>query len=558
MINIFFSCAIVSFTLIAYGNFLLNLLREKSTDLDNNFSEYGLFGIIFLSFISLLANFFFPINILFNNLVLILGFICGFFYINFTKKFIYTLILSSFLSTLLITLNNINRPDAGLYHLPFISILNDDKIIIGLSNLHTRFGLISIMQYASSVFNNSLLNDNGVVIPIALSIVFFLMYVTTELFYFLKKRSDLIVFFFLFLLSVFSLYSFSNYSEYGNDAPAFIYFFLTIILYLNIDNKNKKFLFIDKKILIASIFTVLNKVFFILIIFIPIILIFTKFKNLLKKKIFFFFFIFFILIWILKNILVSGCILYPIKITCIKNLSWYNEKNVVESHISGEAWAKAWIDQDEPKLNLKEYTQGFGWFKTWSKKHLKKINEKFTPFIIFNTLFVATLFLKCKKNIMFLYKSKKTLNKIKIILLLNILGSLFWFLKFPIYRYGAAYLACSVSSVSVLILHYFNNKINVSKNLIKIIIFFSIFLFISFNLKRIIKNFDNVYDQYPWPRIYSLSFNNISEHKVSIKYNNKIIFYKSESECMYTKYSPCTHEVIKINYKESLGYKIFY
>jgi hypothetical protein len=290
------------------------------------------------------------------------------------------------------------------------------------------------------------------------------MYVTTELFYFLKKRSDLIVFFFLFLLSIFSLYSFSNYSEYGNDAPAFIYFFLTIILYLNIDNKNKKFLFIDKKILIASIFTVLNKVFFILIIFIPIILIFTKFKNLLKKKNFVFFFIFFISIWILKNILVSGCILYPIKITCIKNLSWYNEKNVVESHISGEAWAKAWIDQDEPKLNLKEYTQGFGWFKTWSKKHLKKINEKFTPFIIFNTLFVATLFLKCKKNVMFLYKSKKTLNKIKIILLLNILGSLFWFLKFPIYRYGAAYLACSVSSVSVLILHYFNNKINVSKN----------------------------------------------------------------------------------------------
>lgn len=311
MINIFFSCAIVSFTLIAYGNFLLNLLREKSTDLDNNFSEYGLFGIIFLSFISLLANFFFPINILFNNLILILGFICGFFYINFTKKFIYTLILSSFLSTLLITLNNINRPDAGLYHLPFISILNDDKIIIGLSNLHTRFGLISIMQYASSVFNNSLLNDNGVVIPIALCIVFFLMYVTTELFYFLKKKSDLIVFFFLFLLSIFSLYSFSNYSEYGNDAPAFIYFFLTTILYLKIDNQNKKFLFIDKKILIASIFTVLNKVFFILIIFIPVILIFTKFKNLLKKKIFSFFFIFFISIWVLKNILVRDLAPWP-------------------------------------------------------------------------------------------------------------------------------------------------------------------------------------------------------------------------------------------------------
>ena len=558
MINIFLSCAIVSFILIVYGNFLLNFFKEGAKDLDNNFSEYGLFGIIFLSFISLLTNFFFPINILFNNLILILGFIYGFFYINFTKKFFYILLLSSFLSSLLIILNNINRPDAGLYHLPYISILNNEKIIIGLSNLHTRFGHISIIQYASSIFNNSLLNENGVIIPLALCIVFFLMYIITKLFYFLKKKSDLIIFLFLFLLSIFSLYSFSNYSEFGNDAPAFVYFFLTIILYLNINNQKKKFLLNEKKILITAIFTIFNKVFFIFIIFFPLILIYKKLSNLLEKKIFTFFFIFFISIWLLKNILVSSCILYPIKATCIKNLSWYNEKNIVEAHISSEAWAKAWIDQDEPKLNYEEYNQDFKWVKTWSQKHLKKINEKFTPFIIFNIIFIALMFFKYRKSVMFLYKSKKTLNKIKIILVLNILGSLFWFFKFPIYRYGAAYLACTISSASALILYYFRDKIYISRNILKIIIFFSIFLFISFNIKRIIKNFDNVYYQYPWPKIYSLSFNNISETKVPVKYNNEIIFYKSKSECMYTKYSPCTHMEIMINFKRSLGYKIFY
>jgi hypothetical protein len=557
MINIFLSCTIVSFTLIVYGKLLLSLFKETKSDLDNNFSEYGLFGIILISFISLFTNFFFSINVLFNNLILIAGFIYGYFYINFNKKFFYIIILSSLFSTLLISLNNINRPDAGLYHLPYVSILNNEKIIIGLSNLHSRFGLISIIQYTSSVFNNSLLNDNGISIPLALCSVFFLMYLTDKLFSVLKKKSDLIIFFFLFFLLIFSFYSFSNYSEYGNDVPAFIYFFLTMIIYLNTNNLKKELRYDDKKIIIASIFAIFNKVFFILIALIPLLIIFTKYKNFFKNKKFSFFIIMFLGIWILKNIFISSCVLYPIKITCIKNLSWYNERDIVNTHISGEAWAKAWIDQDEPRIGLEEYNKGFKWFKTWSKKHLKKINEKFTPFMLFNIIFVFILFLKCQKKIYF-YKSKQTLRKFKKILLLNIAGVLFWFIKFPIYRYGAAYLACFISGISVLILYFFNTKINLNRNLIKILICFSIFLFVSVNTKRIIKNFDHVYNQYPWPKIYSFSFENIAELKIPIKDNKKIIYYKSTAECMYTIYSPCTHEEKSINYKEILGYKIFY
>lgn len=198
MVNIFLNCTIASFTLIVYGKLFLSLFKESKSDLDDNFSEYGLFGIIFISFISLFANFFFPINILFNNIILVVGFIYSYFYINFNKKFFYIIILSAFFSTLLITLNNINRPDAGLYHLPYISILNNEKIIIGLTNLHSRFGHISIMQYTASIFNNSLLNDNGIVIPLALCSVFFLIYLTDKLLSTLNKKSNLIIIFFYF------------------------------------------------------------------------------------------------------------------------------------------------------------------------------------------------------------------------------------------------------------------------------------------------------------------------------------------------------------------------
>jgi hypothetical protein len=556
MIGIFLSCIIVSFTLIVYGKILLNFFEKTKFYLNENFSEYGLFGIIFLSFISLLINFFFSISVFFNNLILIGAFIYAYYYMNFNKNFFYTIILSAFLSTLLIALNNINRPDAGLYHLPYISILNSEKIIIGLSNLHSRFGHISIMQYTSSIFNNSLLKDNGVTIPLALCIVYFLIYLKNKLFFLLKKKADLTQLYFLFLILIFCFYSFSNYSEYGNDAPAFVYFFLTTIIYLINNNSEKNLTYNDQKIIISAIFVVFNKVFFLFIFLIPLSIILSKYKKVLKTKIFFLFIFIFLLIWFIKNILVSSCLIYPIKITCFKNTAWYNELETTNTQVSSEAWAKAWIDQEEPRINMEEFKENFRWFETWKKKHLKKINEKFTPFLIFNIIFVLLIFFK-RKNGIRLHKSKLNLKKIIIILSINIVGILFWFLKFPIYRYGAAYLACFVSALSVIILYLSFDKINLNKNIIKFSVFLCIILFVSVNLKRIVINFNYSYNQYPWPKIYSLSFDNIAKEKISIKNNQKIIYYKSKSECMYSTLTPCTHEEKKIQYKDFFKYKMF-
>ena len=60
------------------------------------------------------------------------------------------------------------RPDAGLYHLPYVKILNDEKIIFGLSNLHSRYGHISIIQYLSAISNNLIFKENGIVFAQAL------------------------------------------------------------------------------------------------------------------------------------------------------------------------------------------------------------------------------------------------------------------------------------------------------------------------------------------------------------------------------------------------------
>ena len=60
----------------------------------------------------------------------------------------------TFTTFIIITFSNINRPDAGLYHLPFVKILNENKLIFGLTNLHYRFGHTSIFQYISALHVN--------------------------------------------------------------------------------------------------------------------------------------------------------------------------------------------------------------------------------------------------------------------------------------------------------------------------------------------------------------------------------------------------------------------
>jgi len=559
MINILASCFLVSFILISYGSLLLKFIYKKKNEKDNHF-EFGLFGIIFLSFISLLFNFFIPINIYFNNVILIIGVVYAALYIKINKKLIYSILLSSLFSSLLLLLNNVNRPDAGLYHLPYINILNDHKIIIGLSNLHLRFAHISIIQYVSAIFKNSILGANGILIPLAFCGSFFILYLTNKLIDKLKNnKTDISLNVLLFLILIFSFYSLSNYSEYGNDVPAYIYFFYSIVIFLDKDAITKFSAENYNKILILSIFTILNKIFFIFILIIPIIVFIYNQKIIYNNKLKFIIPLFLIVAWFVKNVLISGCFIYPSNISCIKNLQWYNPIETQNARISGEAWAKGWVDQKEPKIKEEEFNKNFNWIKTWSQKHLKKINEKFTPFIVFNILFVIFLIYPFKpynkiKNPSNLLKKRN--YKIIIIFTISIIGSAFWFIKFPLYRYGAAYLACLVSAASTIIISYYIKR-KINPIILKNIIFLSMLLFIFVNIKRVTTNYKNYYYNYPWPKIYSFSADNKVEKKIPVFNNEKIIYYISDAECMYG-YSPCTGSNNKINYKEIFSYKVFY
>ena len=161
---------------------------------------------------------------------------------------------------------NSNRPDGGLYHLPFISILNEHKIILGISNIHFRFAHTSIIQYTSAVFNNSFFSEKGITIPISIII-------TTIFFYFYEnfkiKRNDTFFLIFFFLIVSFITLKISRYDDIGNDSVGHLFYFLTVSYFLKCLYK-KEFKYENLFFLVLfSIFAFANKIFLILSIIFP-------------------------------------------------------------------------------------------------------------------------------------------------------------------------------------------------------------------------------------------------------------------------------------------------
>jgi hypothetical protein len=549
MIEIILFTFLTNFFYYSLGSIVL----FKIKNIQYSIFYIALIGAITTSFIALLLNFFTPLNKNINTFLFVLVILIFLIKTKTTikKKEIFFLINASIISFFLILLNNINRPDAGLYHLPYISILNEYKIIFGLNNLHARFGHASIIQYLSAFNNNYFFKDNGIVIPLASLASFYYIYFANEVLKIYKKKSQINTSS-LFSLSVliYIFFNVINYSNFGNDAIAHLSFFYLISYILKLENK-----FIDTAfIMLISVFIFLNKSTMIFASIIPIFIIFHKYKLELKKIIIYrnTFPIIFLLLWLIKNIIISGCAIYPITLTCITYLPWLDINATKAFSIESEAWAKAWPENNNPNLTMDIFIDNFNWIVAFSKKHLIYIFKITIPYVC------ALLFLY-----FFLINFNNRDNKIAFIKLSKfywltiitcLIGTIIFSVKFPLYRYGYSYL---ISLIILILIYFLKNKI-IEKKLIyacKFIFFTSIVIFFGKQAFRIINNYQLSYIYKPWPKIYSFE-NNYSIITEKLYINDNFTYYFSKNgECMFSV-PPCTNYKIKENLvaKQVSGY----
>ncbi len=547
---VFLYCYLCALILIATG-FIVNSKFFKLSD-GNDFIENSLFGIVFISFLSLFLNFFTSLNQYVNSLCLL--FLIYFFtkinFYQFKKVLLCTLIISS-IAFVTFILDNSNRPDAGLYHLPYISILNEHKIIFGSANLHWRFGNVSILQYFSAIFNNLIFKDNGILMPLAL---LYSIFVSFFLFNTFKKKNTNYLKILSFLFLAYILSTMNRYSGLGNDAPAHMFYFLTIFYFIKEQQQLNKTKIVNK-ILYFSLFAFLIKSFFAIMILLPLYLIIFNYKKINFFNRVSLFCSFFLFIWLLKNIIVSSCAIYPINFTCFDKLEW-STKNAKQITLESEAWAKDWPSREDKSKDYKDYLSDNDWIKIWLKNHFKIIIKKISPqiIIIFILMFVFIL----SKNIK-VGKSDK--NYIVIPLLLSLFFSFIWFFKFPLYRFGESFLISLISLSFVYFFYYRiaeqNSFANKTIMTLTIILCFIIF---SKNMLRVKKNFDTKYIDYPWPKKNSFSNLNEKNYNIPVKNGETILYYKPYPNqlCHYSK-SPCTHvDNLKVNKKSFLNYTMFY
>lgn len=541
MILVFlFSCLTIIFT-TPLGFFFTS---ENKLNL-YTYSKATIFGIIFISFIALVTNFFLPLDIYISTLIPIISLvIIVIFYKKFVNiNFLKLILFKSVIITILLIESNVYRPDAGLYHLPYIGILNVEKIIFGISNLHFRYAHTSILQYYSAISNNLIFHNNGIVFAQALIAGSIIINFLSLLHGYLKKKNLNFHFYFLLFVFLYISYKMNRYSEYGNDAPSHFLLFFLVSEFLILKNRGNYLEFTNK--LILSLFIVQSKLTLIFII----ILNFFDFKKKYFNKLIinrrFIFLSAFFSFWILKNIISSGCALYPITITCFENLSWVDLENVRKISISSEAWTKGWSNlENNNSLNIENFIKKFNWISPWSKVHLKVIIEILLPYLVFAILLLIVLTFTSKKKNM-------EIDKIIYFYFLTIMiCCLIWFIKAPLYRYGYSFLISFFAFIFSFIAIKIDYKKEYFNNIFFYLLIFAVSIIFVKNLVRIY-NSPNDYKNYPWPKFYSMDEDNIQTEFYSKKINNLEIIYPKKGYCMYVK-KICSHyqlnENLKVNY----------
>ena len=443
-----------------------------------------------LSSLSLFLNFFFPIDQNISSIVFfffLIFFLIYFFEKKTLKKNLVISIISGVITTLILVLDNIYRPDAGLYHLPYTKIINENKIIFGVANIHFRFGHTSIVQYLNAIYNNSLFKDNGILLPVASIFSLLIIYFVAEIYNEFKKNKIYSLYVFLILAYIF--YGYNRYSEFGNDALGhLLLIFISSIFIKNIENKEKKI----KELTLLSVFIFMNKPTLIGVFAIPLYYIF----SLTRKSIFFnktnIYAIIFLFLWLTKNIITSGCLIYPVTRTCFSDLSWYSnsDKFMINSKIQSldnEAWTKGWPDKKNSNITQQDYVKGFAWLPVWSAHHGLDILKKLSIFLIFLIIIDISILKSLKKKI---YEKKKLFNaenkKLLYLIGVSFTGTLVWFLKFPVFRYGSSYIIIFFTSLNIFILRNYIRNVDL-KEIIKFFKLFFFFIVLAFILKNILR-----------------------------------------------------------------------
>lgn len=469
---------IYSYFLLVGRSFLIIFKKYLFKDQDiskkifniNQIILFPVLGIVFVGNILVITNFFLPLSNLFIYAILIGLLVPNLLQIQNNFNFSFTNIIYYLIIPGILIFSTFDIPfhyDAGYYHLNTQNWLRESNIVLGFVNIFWPFGMSSIYEYLSAV----LWVSADFVFLHFLNLIFiqFFYLVILDSFIFSKYIEIKNAAFFVILFSIFDNFGFGGgrngflyIQGVGKQdiAVGVLFFFLSICMLISIKNKMiTKIELIILPILCLFIFQlkVSGAIVFYLYTFLFLIIFKSKqyeYKELIYTQLPF---LFFSIIWFIKNILTTGCLIFPLAISCINSFEWY-----IPNSTEGLEYV---TKQSSLILDLNQYS-----FNEWLTALLvSDLNRG----VLFNFIFSILILFLIK--LLFFSKAENPKNFITFIISYVLLNILFLIFFGPIPRY-----AIGIMITVAALFGFFSGvaKINLSKNLFIFLTVLSTFLIV--------------------------------------------------------------------------------
>lgn len=532
------------------GRGILNIFFKKISSIDvknldlNIKSLYAIIGLFFLGVFTFLTNFLFKVNPIINLIFSIMIICFDIIFnklnkINFNKNKLK--IITLFIVPLSSYATNVAY-DFGLYHYITQSLITTSKINFGIAIFHKRLAYSSIFDYISA---NFLFIDNFIFnhfVNLVFLVTFFFVLIDFSNANYRK---------FILALSV-TLYGvFDNFGFNGGkngfieiegigkyDSVFAFIFFLNVYIFLEQFDKGK---ITKSSFFLSHIFTLFS-IFLrptgLILIFGLFYLYFIKgfnkfnfFKFLIYKP----FLVFVSIFWLLKNLIISGCLIFPISFLCIDRSYKFSSELALSEKIEIGSIYK----------NYNFTSNFYEWFDTWKNNNIFNYSTLLNFIIsIFAVLLILVLF------------NRITINNLMPLLLL-VIFYIFWIGTAPDLRFGIGFFTSSILIINYVFI--FEAKTMLLESYLKkaypLILFICIFGFL--RIDNYIKFYEN-----------PIQFVNLNKDYIENEYQiNKLTYIKRvdsygystikpNEQCWFNiKCSPFYSKKVKVN--DNYGYKIY-
>ena len=486
----FISYIFIISSVLGYGLLICNLINKSI--FSKNIGYVGLTGIFFLTIYSYSTSLFISHGQYHNLIFLILGLI--FFYLNrnylrdnLKNNF---LILCSVFGILIIGLFIFKtHDDFSYYHFQYSYYLTQQPSVIGIGNFGLGLRTTSSLFYLNSLFYLPIIEFYSFQITPALILGF------SNLILLIKIKNDIsrnrynFLTIYNLLVFIFINIFFYRLSEHGTDRSAqilILILFSEIMLMINfkaiIEKSISKIFILIGLVISFKAFYILYIIFLAIIIYqlIKLKISFDKIIKIFIKNIFFISFIFLLFLILLHNFLISGCLIYPVSLTCFENNFWAIKINEVDALNSWyEQWAKGGASPNFRVEDPVKYIQNFNWVSNWINIYFF---NKVSDFLLgLSTLVLVSFFILRSRKIKLI--KKKNIY----ILIFFIFVLLFeWFYNHPALRYGGY---CLIASIVFIYFSIYLEKFDINKKLLKkkiyVLISIAFIVFTLRNFKRI-------------------------------------------------------------------------